>query len=366
MVKNLLILEKEPFFLDKTEKEKIFLPAMRSVAQWHYQNCPEFKILCDNRGFNPFGDFELQDIPFFPVSIFKKFDLRSVPEEQIIKTLYSSSTSGEPSKVLLDKITADNQVSALNKIMLSFFGKERRIFVIFDNEETIKSSDGELSSRGTAIRGMLPLAKKIFFVLDKELNLDIEKIKRVISQIAPEEKICFFGFTWLIYDFYLKNKDNKDVLEIFQKFSNSDNMILHIGGWKRLKDIAVSKEDFNNNVGEMLRLKKGKVVDFYGMTEQLGTVYPDCEYGYKHLPLYSEIIIRDINTLKPVLNGEIGFIQLLSPLPNSYPGISILSDDIGRIVGEDDCQCGRKGKYFIFEKRTEKAELKGCGDTLKA
>ena len=44
--------------------------------------------------------------------------------------------------------------------------------------------------------------------------------------------------------------------------------------------------------------------------------------------------------------------------------ISLLSDDIGKILGVDDCPCGRKGKYFRFEKRTEKADIKGCGDTI--
>ena len=42
----------------------------------------------------------------------------------------------------------------------------------------------------------------------------------------------------------------------------------------------------------------------------------------------------------------------------------MLSDDIGKILGVDDCACGRKGKYFRFEKRTEKADIKGCGDTI--
>ena len=100
------------------------------------------------------------------------------------------------------------------------------------------------------------------------------------------------------------------------------------------------------------------------MTEQLGTVYPDCSEGFKHVPLYSDIIIRDITTTESLAKGKAGLIQFVSPIAHSYPGISILSDDIGRIVGVDDCECGRMGKYFVFEKRAEFAELRGCGDTL--
>ena len=64
------------------------------------------------------------------------------------------------------------------------------------------------------------------------------------------------------------------------------------------------------------------------------------------------------------IDGKSGFIQVISPIPNSYPGISLLTDDIGEILGRDNCPCGRKGTYFIFKKRSEMADPKGCGDTL--
>jgi len=350
---NKSFLEKDPFILVQKEKEKLFLLEIKEQAQWHYDNCSEFCKMCKNRNFDPFSEFKITDLPYIPVSMFKAFDLISVPENEVVKTLYSSSTSGRPSKIMLDKTTADNQILVLNKIMADFLGKQRRPFIIFDSEETIKSSEGELSSRGTAIRGMMSLASKMLFVLDKDLKLDVNKLKSALCSNA-----CFFGFTWLIYNIFLEN--NKEIARLCQSFDN--NLILHIGGWKKLKDLAVSKQEFNHKIGQMFHCSR--IIDFYGMTEQLGTVYPDCEYGFKHAPLYSEIIIRDVNTLEPVKTGEPGFIQLLSPLPRSYPGISILSDDIGKVVGIDDCKCGRKGKYFVFEKRPELAEVKGCGDTL--
>ena len=359
------ILKTEPFALRQSQKEAVFLPEIKKAAIWHYQNCPEFKNLCDNRKFDPFLDFNLADLPYFPVSIFKKFDLLSVPKKEIIKTLYSSSTSGQPSKIMLDKATADYQAIAINKIMSDFLGKTRRNFIIFDNEKTVQTVNGELSSRGTAIRGLLSFARKTCFVLDENLKLDIERLKLLAEQIPCGEKICFFGFTWILYRLYLENKENGQVKDIFKKFLSGDKIILHIGGWKKIKDLAVSKDDFNRQISGLAEVKIGKIIDFYGMTEQLGTVYPDCECGYKHIPVYSEIIIRDIDTLAPLSAGKTGFIQFVSPIPKSYPGISILSDDIGKVIGVDDCRCGRLGKYFVFEKRLEAAELKGCGDTLK-
>jgi predicted house-cleaning noncanonical NTP pyrophosphatase (MazG superfamily) len=163
----------------------------------------------------------------------------------------------------------------------------------------------------------------------------------------------------------IKDKNIFDKINKILKDVTNRKFVLHLGGWKKLKDISVDKLKFNEELSEFLDMSKTKILDFYGMTEQLGTVYPDCEYGYKHAPLYSEIIIRDVDTFKPCFVGETGFIQLLSPIPHSYPGISIISDDIGELKGIDNCKCGRKGKYFVFKKRAEKAELKGCGDTYE-
>jgi len=61
-------------------------------------------------------------------------------------------------------------------------------------------------------------------------------------------------------------------------------------------------------------------------------------------------------------NKQKGLIQLISLLPTSYPGHNILTEDIGEVIGEDDCKCGLKGKYFLVHGRAKEAELRGCSD----
>ena len=59
-------------------------------------------------------------------------------------------------------------------------------------------------------------------------------------------------------------------------------------------------------------------------------------------------------------------IEVLSLLPRSYPGHALLTEDRGRLLGEDDCPCGRKGRYFEVFGRLPKAELRGCSDSHAA
>src|SRR3989344_3360936 len=358
------ILDKDPFSLPNSSKEAILLPIVREATVWHFKHSKEFKNICAMHNFDPFASFSISDLPFLPVSLFKKFELLSVPKNEIVKTLYSSSTSGHPSKIFLDKTTANSQIKALSKILTDYFGKDRRYFIVFDNEDTLKSTDGSLSSRNTAIRGILGLAKKVDFILDKNLRIDLKKLKRVANNLSQGDRICFFGFTWLVHNVCNDPLKDFQIKKIFKDIKSTNKLFLHIGGWKKLQDLNVSKSGFNKLVGDFTNVKVKKIVDFYGMTEQLGTVYPDCSEGFKHVPLYSDIIIRDITTTESLAKGKAGLVQFVSPIAHSYPGISILSDDIGRIVGVDDCECGRMGKYFVFEKRAEFAELRGCGDTL--
>ena len=57
-------------------------------------------------------------------------------------------------------------------------------------------------------------------------------------------------------------------------------------------------------------------------------------------------------------------IQLLSVLPTSYPGHNILTEDLGMILGEDDCDCGKMGKRFKVFGRLKKSEIRGCSDAI--
>jgi len=351
----------KPFSLGFEEKRIHFMKHISESIKFHYENCHDYQNYCKKKNFHPDDIVDISNIPFLPVDIFKKMTLLSVPESEIIKIVKSSATTSNiPSIIHLDKKTANRQIISLNSILRDFIGEEKMNFIIIDNKKTLETNNQNLSSRGSAIRGMLIFAKKFTCILDENLKLD----SKVISELEniQNSKTCIFGFSWLIHKILSENKNNKIFKNFFSKTSQST--VLHIGGWKKLSDLSIDKQQFNKECSEFFNTNDDKIIDMYGMTEQLGIVYPDCKYGNKHVPIFSEILIRDPNSLEIQPDGQSGFIQVISPIPNSYPGISLLTDDIGEILGRDDCPCGRKGTYFVFKKRSEMADPKGCGDTL--
>ena len=141
----------------------------------------------------------------------------------------------------------------------------------------------------------------------------------------------------------------------------SKGILFHGGGWKQLENQSVDNREFKNRISGVSNITN--IHNYYGMVEQTGSIFVECEYGFFHTPSFSDVIIRSHQTHSSEEIGITGLIQLLSVIPKSYPGHSILTEDLGTIFGIDDCKCGRKGKYFKVHGRIKSAEIRGCSDT---
>ena len=102
------------------------------------------------------------------------------------------------------------------------------------------------------------------------------------------------------------------------------------------------------------------------MVEQTGCIYMECEHHHLHASIFPDVITRRPLDFSEADIGEAGILQVVSSIPESYPGHSLLTEDEGVILGIDDCPCGRKGKYFKINGRLKNAEIRGCSDTYAA
>ena len=102
--------------------------------------------------------------------------------------------------------------------------------------------------------------------------------------------------------------------------------------------------------------------DYYGMVEQTGCIYMECECGHLHASNFSDVIICRPIDFSEADVGETGIIQVVSTIPESYPGHSLLTEDEGELIGVDDCPCGRKGKYFKINGRLNDASREILND----
>lgn len=344
-----------PYSLEHKEKNDLYLDALSDLTELHYKKCPEYKKILDMFNFNVEGIKNIENIPFIPVRLFKEYELLSVDKDEITKTMTSSGTTGQRvSSIYLDKVTSTNQTKVLTKIVSSFTGVKRLPMLVIDSDKVIK--DRHLfSARGAGILGFSMHGYDITYALDEQMKIDINKVKTFLDKHS-EEKILVFGFTSMIWEYlYCALKETNIKLQL------NNGILIHGGGWKKLKEKAVDNEEFKKSIFEVTGITE--IHNYYGMVEQTGSIFMECEEGHLHASIFSDVLIRDYRNFSILKNGQKGLIQLLSLLPESYPGHSILSEDIGEIIGEDDCPCGRKGKYFKIYGRIKDAEIRGCSDT---
>ena len=289
-------------------------------------------------------------MPYLSVNLFKQTSLCSVKKSERFKTITSSGTSGQKSEIILDKKTASLQQKALLKISENFLGNDRLPMIIVDNEK-ILSNKKLFSARGAAILGFSIFGKEKCFILNEKLELDKQKLDLFIKKYKYS-KFLIFGFTYQIWKYLINNNKKINI--------KNKSIVLHGGGWKKMQDISVNNSIFKKKLKKIINTES--VINYYGMVEQVGSIFMECNHGYFHCSNLSDIIIRNEN-FDVVSNGSSGIIQILSILPWSYPGQNILTEDIGIIHGEDDCKCGRNGKYFSIIGRIPKSEIRGCSDT---
>jgi len=342
------------FSKNLAEKKSFFKKHIHLIISHHYKNSFHYKNYLDKIGYNINNINNITDIPFIPVRLFKDLDLLSINKRDIFKTLLSSGTSSNTlSKIYLDKSNAINQIKVLQKIFNELIGNSRYPMLVIDKQANNQNRNN-FNASTAAINGFSIFAKSINYLLDKDGNINYEFLKKFLNN-NHKEKFLIFGFTSNIYNNLIKELDPKKIdLNLFR-----NGLLIHGGGWKKLEEKKISSKKFNFLLKKKLNIKFIK--NYYGLVEQIGSIFFECECGYFIPSNFSEVIIRDEN-LNQCKKGQKGFIQLLSLLPTSYPGHSILTEDIGEIIDDKNCNCYGAGTRFIVHGRLKNAELRGCSN----
>ena len=260
---------------------------------------------------------------------------------------------------MLDSPTARRMTKGTVIIVRDFIGSARRPYLVVDTPDS-QGAASALGARGAAIQGLQPFASETTYCLSLndqgELTLDRDKLKE-FAKDRQDTELLVYGFTFILWNHLVKPLMAEGICLNLPKAR-----ILHSGGWKRLQDQAVEKTVFNEQLARVFGCSPDRIIDFYGMVESVGVIYPDCPEGNKHAPGFGDVIVRDPLTLEPVAAGEDGIVQVCSVLPTSFPGNLLLTEDVAKVIAYDGCPCGRRGISFRFAGRIPKAELRGCGN----
>jgi phenylacetate-coenzyme A ligase PaaK-like adenylate-forming protein len=348
------LFSKDAFSLFPSEKKKFFLNYLNNLNLHHYKRSTLYKRYLDKTNFKPNKYLSLVSFPFLPVRLFKEFNFLSINKRHIFKTLHSSgTTSNNTSKIYIDKTNALNQIKVLQKIFNNIVGNSRLPMLVIDSKND-NLNRNNFNASAAAVSGFSMFANEVVYLLDKDGNIDYVNLNNFLNKHS-KSKFLVFGFT---YNIFLNLINQLKINKLSQK-NFSKAFLIHGGGWKKIEKQKIKRGTFNELLNKKLNIKN--VINYYGLVEQIGSIFFECKCGYFIASNFSEIIIRDEN-FKECKDGESGIIQLISLLPTSYPGHNILTEDVGEIVKNHNCTCYGYGKRFLIHGRLKDAELRGCSN----
>ncbi|MBC8037227.1 MAG: acyl-protein synthetase [Rhizobiales bacterium] len=342
------------FTLPQAEKDERLLCEMNCLTEHHRLACPGYGRILDGIGWGAGRQAaSMSELPWLPVGLFKSHDLLSVPPDEIFRVLTSSgTTNARTSRIFIDRDAAQLQTQALACVMRTLLGPKRLPMLIIDTKSTI-TGRSQFNARMAGILGMMTFGRDHVFVLGDDMVPDRAAITEFLGRHAGQP-IFVFGFTFMIWSHLLL-----PLRELGLDFSQA--ILLHGGGWKKLQDQSVDNATYKDGLRDAFGINR--VHNFYGMIEQIGSIFLEDGDGWLHAPDFADVLVRDPHTWQEAPPGVPGVIQVMSILPRSYPGHAILTGDLG-VWQPEESSAGRwTGKRLRVIGRLQKTELRGCSDT---
>jgi phenylacetate-coenzyme A ligase PaaK-like adenylate-forming protein len=346
---------------DTVATEDLFWKAIRENCHYQYEHCESYRKILDHFDVKPDLLREYKDIerlPFLPTLIFKHHRLFSMPKWRRLITATSSGTKGKFSEIgfetsgLLCGLRMVIRVS-MHRRILSIIPCH---YVIFGYKPH-KSNKTAVTKTAMGSTLFTPALSRTFALhfKDGKYQPDLEgiilKIQKRSRSRFPMRLVGFPSYTF----FMLKMMDEKGIYLTLHKGSK----ILLGGGWKQFYAEQVDKQTFYDLAKKVLGIDDEDIVEFFGAVEH-PVLYCDCKNHHFHVPVYGRVVIRDVSSLKPVENGRMGLVNLITPMVKATPILSVMTDDLGVLHEGSDCGCGATSPYLEIIGRVGLQDIKTC------
>jgi len=340
----------------------LFLDAVRESVKWHAENNEFYGKLLKARNFSPEHiqtEEDLSAIPPIHANFFKKYELLSVPPEDIVVHVTSSGTTGQKSQMFFDQPSWDFGEGMIRSELahFGFVTNEPVNYILYTYEPSGKNELGT-SKTDQGLLQYAPVNKCRYALRFNGTGHDFDSYG-IIEALKDYEKeglpVRIFGFPSFLYFSLRQMKD----LGMKPLKLNQDSMTLLGGGWKGHADKQISKAELYALTEEMLGIPESRCRDGYGSTEH-SVPYFECSRHRFHIPIFSRMFIRDFKMLKPLGFGEVGFASFVTPHLSSVPALSVLMGDKAVMHEGSECGCGIDSPYMEILGRAGTSAAKSC------
>ncbi|WP_054693047.1 LuxE/PaaK family acyltransferase [Syntrophomonas palmitatica] len=339
------------FFPTRAARESLQKNLLVEAFYLHYNQNDIYKRYCRSLGYGlQAAETDPYTIPLLPSTIFKKLKIRTLSGEATVKKCISSGTQGSISVIERDNTTLERFLGSVQNTSDNVYGTE----------------DAVALNLGPGIEE----AKDIWFSF-------VMSVTDVLYPTIDYVKNGVFNMAQLVNDINTFKSCYQDVFLIgappmfmeFYRYLNANHIkfdcgkqlfIVTGGGWKKQEAESINNNDFKDLTERIFPgIERSRIRDNFNAVE-LNTIIPECECGSKHLPVWADAFVYDLDTFtRSNEANQTGLLCFLDASPTSYPGF-IMTEDLGQIIYIDDCPCGRPGKCIDVIRRVNTIESRGC------
>lgn len=348
-----------PYDLEGTQEK--FLRAVRENCAFHLRRCPEYRAIAQKLRFSPEQLRTIEDLPKIPVLptlFYKRRALFSMPRSRMAMYVTSSGTSGKFSQIGFDWGCVLVEVP-----MVLHLGWRHGLIspkpahCVILGYKPHKSNQTGVTRTMYGLTYFSPPISRTYALhyADGEYVPDLDGIARALDRLGRSffstRIVGFPSYLW----FGLKRMEELGLRVTLPRGSK----ILLAGGWKQHYSQQVEKPVLYDLAQRILGIPESQIHEFFGAVEH-PIFYNACRRHHFHIPIYSRVIIRDVNTLEPLPMGRVGLVNLISPLMNATPTTSVMTDDLGYLTPGEDCGCGISSPYLTILGRVGLSDIQTC------
>lgn len=362
---NRLFLCRCPYDPEGTEAR--FIAAMRENCIYQYEHCADYRRILDEAGFDPRSISSMEDLyrlPFLPTLYLKHHKMFSVSSNRLLIKATSSGTSGGvKSEIGFD---AGSLLRGLGMVITvgryHHLWSVRPVHYLIFGFQPARDNQTAISKTALGFTFFAPALSRTYALKhqkDGGYALDMDGMREAFIKYAksraPVRTIGFPAYTY----FLLKEMKEAGIRLKLPRGS----LVTLGGGWKQFYAQKVEKSEFYKLVWEVLGVPEENVVEFFGAVEH-PILYTDCRSHHFHVPAYSRVVIRDPDTLAPVPHGQVGLVNLMTPMVKSVPLLSVMTDDIGILHDPASegapCPCGERAPWLEIIGRVGIRDIVTC------
>ena len=346
-------------FADNTDN--LFIKAVKENCLYQYNHCKIYRKILDGMGFDINELKTIKDIskiPFLPTLFFKKYKLYSVSSFRAVVKATSSGTKGLKSEIgfcISDLYSGLKMVLSVSKLR-GLFSPVPCNYIIFGYKPH-RSNKTAVTKTALGATFFTPALSRTFALKyrDGKYKADLDGVLNAVIKYSNSKfPLRFMGFPSYTY-FLMKMMDEKNIHVVLPRNSK----ILLGGGWKQFYTEQVDKSVFYDLAKKVLGIDDNNIIEFFGAVEH-PVLYCDCKNHHFHVPVYSRVLIRDVDTLEVLGNEKEGLVNLITPMVKACPILSVMTDDLGILHDGKSCGCGINTPYLEIIGRIGMKDIKTC------